>query len=57
MGNFGSGFFAPLVSANAAETLFDIGITFEQTLIVALFASIFNVGLVLSREAQKYGKK
>jgi hypothetical protein len=55
-GNFGVSFFSPLVSGNIAETVFEIGLTFEQTLIIALISSIFVTGLTISRELEKYGK-
>jgi len=56
-GNFGVSFFSPLVSGNVADTLFDIGMTFEQTLIIALISSLFVTGLTISRELEKFGKK
>ncbi len=55
-GNFGVSFFSPLVSGNIAETVFEIGLTFEQTLIIALISSVFVTGLTISRELEKYGK-
>lgn len=55
-GNFGVSFFSPLVSGNIAETIFDIGLTLEQTIIIALISSVFVTGLTLSREMEKYGK-
>jgi hypothetical protein len=56
-GNFGVSFFSPLVSGNVASTMFNIPITFEQTLIIALFSSLFVTGLTFSRELERYGKK
>ena len=56
LGNFGVSFFSPLVSGNIAETVFDMGLTFEQTLIIALISSIFITGLTISRELEKFGK-
>tara|TARA_R110001583_G_scaffold41948_1_gene133415 strand:+ start:4221 stop:4424 length:204 start_codon:yes stop_codon:yes gene_type:complete len=56
MGNFGVSFFSPLVSGNIAETVFNMGLTFEQTLIIALISSVFVTGLTVSRELEKYGK-
>ena len=56
LGNFGVSFFSPLVSGNIAETVFDMGLTFEQTLIIALISSIFVTGLTISRELEKFGK-
>jgi len=55
-GNFGVSFFSPLVSGNIAETIFDIGLTLEQTIIIALISSVFVTGLTISREMEKYGK-
>jgi len=55
-GNFGVSFFSPLVSGNIAETVFDMGLTFEQTLIISLISSVFVTGLTISRELEKYGK-
>mgnify|MGYP005643335103 FL=1 len=57
LGNFGVSFFSPLVSGNIAETVFNMGLTFEQTLIIAFISSIFVTGLTISRELEKYGKK
>ena len=57
LGNLGVSFFSPLVSGNVADTIFDIGLTFEQTIIIAFFSSIFVTGLTISRELEKYGKK
>ena len=56
IGNWGVSFFGPLVSTNVAETLYDIGLTFENTLVIAGISSIFVTGLVLSREAERYGR-
>lgn len=56
MGNFGVSFFSPLVSGNIAETVFNMGLTFEQTLIIALISSVFVTGLTVSRELEKFGK-
>ena len=55
-GNFGVSFFSPLVSGNIAETVFDMGLTFEQMLVIALISSVFVTGLTISRELEKYGK-
>ncbi len=57
IGNWGVSFFGPLVSGNVANTLFDIGLSFENTLVIAGISSIFVTGLVLSREAERYGRK
>ena len=56
LGNWGVSFFGPLVSTNIAETIYNIGLTFEQTIVIAGVSSIFVTGLVLSREAERYGK-
>ncbi len=57
IGNFGVSFFGPLVGGNVAETLFNVGLTFEQILVIALVASTFQTGLAISKEAQHYGYK
>ncbi len=57
IGNWGGAFFGPLVGGNIAGTLFNIDISFQETLIIAFVASIFQTGLVLSREAKYYGEK
>jgi len=56
IGNWGASFFGPLVSANVAETIYNIGLTFENTLVIAGVSSVFVTGLVLSREAERYGR-
>jgi len=56
LGNFGVSFFSPLVSGNIAETVFNMGLSFEQTLIIALISSVFVTGLTVSRELEKFGK-
>lgn len=55
-GNFGVSFFSPLVGGNVAETMFDIGFTFEQLLIIALFSALFVTGLSISKEAVDWGR-
>ena len=55
-GTWGISFFSPLVSANTAETIFHIGLTFEMTIVIALVASIFQLGLGLSQELKDFGK-
>lgn len=57
LGNFGVGFFGPLIASNAAESIYSIGITFEQSLIIAVLAATFQTGLALSKEVQSYGQK
>jgi hypothetical protein len=56
-GNLGVSFFGPLVGGGVAESIFDVGLTFEQTLIIAIVASMFQTGLVISKEVQHYGYK
>ena len=38
-GNFGISFFSPLISGNLAEQIFEIGINFQDTLLIAGFSS------------------
>lgn len=54
-GNFGTAFFGPLLSGNAAEAIYDIGLSFEQILIIATLSATFTVGLMLSREMKELG--
>lgn len=55
-GNFGVSFFSPLISTNIADTLYDIGFTFDQMLFISFISSVFVTGLAVSRELEKYGK-
>ncbi len=55
-GNFGISFFSPLVGGNAAELLFDVGLTFQMALWIALFSALFITGLSISKEAAEWGK-
>ena len=57
LGNFGVSFFGPLVAGNVANSLFDSGLTFDQTVIIAALASLFQTGLAISKEAQAYGER
>lgn len=57
VGNWGVAFFGPLVGGNAAETLYDVGLSFEQTIVIALLSSLLVTGLFISRELEKYAKK
>ena len=57
LGNFGISFFGPLTGTTVADSLYDINLTFEQQLVIAAVASMFVTGLVLSREAERYGKR
>jgi len=56
IGNFGIAFFSPLVGGNVAETLFELSLTFQQTLIIAFFSAIFVSGLSISKEAVEWSK-
>lgn len=56
IGTWGVSFFGPLVSGNVAETIYNIGLTFEMILVIALTASLFQLGLGLSQEARDFGK-
>ena len=56
-GNFGVSFFAPLVGANVAESIYDTGLSFTETLIISAIAAAFTVGLACSRELVAYGEK
>lgn len=56
IGNFGIAFFSPLVGGNVAETLFDLSLTFQQTVIIAFFSAIFVSGLSISKEAVEWSK-
>lgn len=56
LGNFGIAFFSPLVGGNVAETLFELSLTFNQTLIIAFFSAIFVTGLAVSKEAVEWSR-
>ena len=56
LGNFGVGFFGPLLASNVAISVFHSGLHFNETLIVAALASSFQTGLALSKEIQSYGE-
>jgi len=56
LGNFGIAFFSPLVGGNVAETLFELSLTFNQTLIIAFFSAIFVTGLAISKEAVEWSR-
>jgi|SaaInlV_130m_DNA_2_1039683.scaffolds.fasta_scaffold11441_4 hypothetical protein len=56
LGNFGISFFSPLVSGNIAVTMFDIGISFNDTLIIAGLSAIFVTGLAMSKELRDWGR-
>jgi hypothetical protein len=57
VGNFGISFFSPLISGNVAETIFEMGISFEDTLIIAGLSSIFVTGYTMSKELRDWGRK
>ena len=54
-GNFGVSFFGPLVGTGVAETIYNVGLTFEQSLVISVIASLFATGLSISKEVQHYG--
>jgi len=54
-GNFGVSFFGPLVGTGVAETIYDVGWTIEQSIVIAVIASSFATGLSISKEIQHYG--
>ena len=56
IGNFGIAFFSPLVGGNVAETLFNLSLTFGQTVIIAFFSAIFVSGLSISKEAVEWSR-
>jgi len=56
MGNMGVSFFSPLMSGTAADSLFDINITFEQILLIAAITSLLTTGLAISKEAAAFGE-
>jgi hypothetical protein len=57
LGNWGVSFFGPLVSGNVAETIYDIGLSFQETVIIALVSSFFVTGLVFFREVERIGQE
>ena len=57
IGNFGISFFSPLISGNLAEQIFGMGISFEDTLIIAGLSSIFVTGYTMSRELRDWGRQ
>jgi hypothetical protein len=56
LGNFGISFFSPLVSGNIADQIFEIGISFEDTLVIAGLSAIFVTGLAMSKELRDWGR-
>ena len=57
VGNFGVSFFSPLISGNIAEQIFEMGISFEDTLIIAGLSSIFVTGYTMSKELRDWGRE
>ena len=57
IGNFGISFFSPLISGNVAETMFDIGISFQDTVTIAGLSSVFVTGLAMSKELRDWGHR
>jgi len=55
-GNFGISFFSPLISGNLAEQIFEIGINFQDTLLIAGFSSLIVTGLAMSKELRDWGR-
>ena len=55
-GNFGISFFSPLVGGNVAESIYDIGLTFEMSLVIAFISALFVTGLSISKEAAEWGR-
>lgn len=56
VGNFGISFFSPLISGNLAEQVFEIGIDFQATLLIAGLSSFIVTGLALSKELRDWGR-
>ena len=56
-GTLGVSFFGPLLSGNVAESMFDVGLSFEETLIIAAIAAVFQTGYTLSLEVRSYGER
>jgi hypothetical protein len=57
VGNFGISFFSPLVSGNLSEQIFEIGISFNDTLIISGLSSLFVTGYTMSKELRDWGKQ
>ena len=55
-GNFGISFFSPLVGGNVAESIYDVGLTFEMSMTIAAISALFVTGLSISKEAAEWGK-
>jgi hypothetical protein len=57
LGNFGISFFSPLVGGNIAESIYNVGLTFEMSLTIAAISALFVTGLSISKEAAEWGKQ
>lgn len=57
IGNWGVSFFTPLVGGNLAESVFDIGISFEHIIIIAAIASTLNIGMLVSLDIKKWSER
>ena len=57
VGNFGISFFSPLVSGNIAEQMFKMGISFQDTLLIAGLSSVFVTGYTMSKELREWGRR
>ena len=61
-GNFGISFFSPLVGGNAAESIYDIGLSLvtaksaEAMVVIEFISATLITGLSISREAHEWGK-
>ena len=56
-GNFGISFFSPLVGGNVAESIYNVGLTFEMSLTISAISALFVTGLSISKEAAEWGKE
>ncbi len=55
VGNFGTGFFGPLIGVNTADQLFQVGLSFPEIFIMAVIASALQIGMMISVDAVKFG--
>lgn len=56
LGNFSVGLASPFVGNNLGETIFNLGFTFEQIMVVSLAGATFTTILSISKEALELGK-
>ena len=56
-GNIGVSFFSTLVGGNVAESINDVGLTFEMSIMIAAISACFVTGLSISREVAEWGKQ